>query len=46
MAQVIRIQLAQPVLSILWTGLLLGEHLTAITGGLAVCVRLNPAPIK
>ncbi|NVC25330.1 DMT family transporter [Kocuria salina] len=54
MAQVSQIQLAQPVLSILWAGLLLGEHLTAITligglavilcAGLAVRVRLNPAP--
>ena len=54
MAQVSQIQLAQPVLSILWAGLLLGEHLTptTIVGGLAVIlcagaavrVRLNPAP--
>ena len=54
MAQVSQIQLAQPVLSIFWAGLLLGEHLTltTIVGGLAVIlcagaavrVRLNPAP--
>ena len=54
MAQISQIQLAQPVLSILWAGLLLGEHLTptTIVGGLAVIlcagaavrVRLNPAP--
>ncbi len=54
MAQVSQIQLAQPVLSILWAGLLLGEHLTptTIVGGLAVIlcagaavrVRLMPTP--
>ncbi|MEB2528531.1 DMT family transporter [Kocuria rosea] len=54
MAQVSQIQLAQPVLSILWAGLMLGEHLTPTTivgglavilcAGLAVRVRLNPAP--
>ncbi|KRE63981.1 hypothetical protein ASG92_03485 [Arthrobacter sp. Soil736] len=52
MAQVSQIQLVQPVLSICWAGLLLGEALTwsTIVGGLAVIlcagaavrVRLNP----
>lgn len=54
MAQVSQIQLVQPVLSICWAGLLLGEALTwtTIVGGLAVIlcagaavrVRLKPAP--
>ncbi|WP_456505430.1 DMT family transporter [Arthrobacter sp. UYCu723] len=54
MAQVSQIQLVQPVLSICWAGLLLGETLTwtTIFGGLAVIlcagiavrVRLNPPP--
>ncbi len=54
MAQVSQIQLVQPVLSICWAGLLLGENLTRTTlvGGLAVVVcagvavriRLKPAP--
>lgn len=54
MAQVSQIQLIQPVLSICWAGLLLGEALTwtTIIGGLAVIlcagiavrVRLNPPP--
>lgn len=54
MAQVSQIQLVQPVLSICWAGLLLGESLgwTTIIGGLAVIlcagaavrVRLKPAP--
>lgn len=54
MAQVSQIQLAQPVLSILWAGLLLGEQLTPTTivgglavilcAGLAVRVRLMPTP--
>ncbi len=54
MAQVSQIQLVQPVLSICWAGLLLGESLTwsTIVGGLAVIlcagaavrVRLKPAP--
>jgi drug/metabolite transporter (DMT)-like permease len=53
MAQVSQIQLVQPVLSICWAGLLLGETLTwtTIVGGLAVIlcagaavrVRLRPA---
>ncbi|QDG66165.1 DMT family transporter [Pseudarthrobacter sp. NIBRBAC000502772] len=53
MAQVSQIQLVQPVLSICWAGLLLGESLTwsTIVGGLAVIlcagaavrVRLKPA---
>jgi drug/metabolite transporter (DMT)-like permease len=56
MAKVSQIQLVQPVLSILWAGLLLGEHLTVSTivgglavilcAGLAVRVRLNPAPAQ
>ncbi|GAA3913174.1 DMT family transporter [Actinoplanes auranticolor] len=38
MAQVSQVQLVQPVLSIAWAGLLLGEHLSAATivGGLVV----------
>ncbi len=54
MAQVSQIQLIQPVLSICWAGLLLGETLTwtTIIGGLAVIlcagiavrVRLTPPP--
>lgn len=53
MVQVSQIQLAQPVLSICWAGLLLGENLTIMTlvGGLtvilcagaAVRIRLKPA---
>lgn len=53
MAQVSQMQLAQPVMSICWAALLLGEHLTwaTIAGGLAVIacaglavrVRLKPA---
>jgi len=56
MAQVSQIQLIQPVLSICWAGLLLGETLTwtTIIGGLAVIlcagaavrVRLKPAPAQ
>lgn len=56
MAQVSQIQLVQPVLSICWAGLLLGETLTwsTIVGGLAVIlcagaavrVRLRPAPAQ
>jgi drug/metabolite transporter (DMT)-like permease len=54
MAQVSQIQLIQPVPSICWAGLLLGENLswTTVLGGLAVMlcagtavrVRLNPPP--
>ena len=54
MAQVSQVQLIQPVLSICWAGLLLGETLswTTIIGGAAVIlcagaavrVRLGPAP--
>ncbi|WP_458111298.1 DMT family transporter [Arthrobacter sp. R1-13] len=54
MAQISQIQLAQPVLSICWAGLLLGETLTSTTiiGGLAVIlcagvavrIRLSPRP--
>ncbi|MDP9906165.1 drug/metabolite transporter (DMT)-like permease [Arthrobacter bambusae] len=54
MAKVSQVQLIQPVLSICWAGLLLGESLgwTTIVGGLAVIacagiavrVRLNPQP--
>ncbi|WP_310056411.1 DMT family transporter [Arthrobacter ginsengisoli] len=54
MAQVGQVQLIQPVLSICWAGLLLGEHLawTTIIGGLAVVLcaglavraRLSPSP--
>ncbi|WP_354237375.1 DMT family transporter [Arthrobacter sp. UYEF3] len=53
MAQVSQVQLVQPVLSICWAGLLLGESLTwtTIVGGVAVILcagiavraRLNPA---
>lgn len=56
MAQVSQIQLIQPVLSICWAGLLLGETLTwaTIVGGLAIIlcagaavrVRLRPAPAR
>jgi drug/metabolite transporter (DMT)-like permease len=56
MAQVSQVQLVQPVLSICWAGLLLGESLTwaTIIGGLAVIlcagtavrVRLSPPPAK
>jgi drug/metabolite transporter (DMT)-like permease len=56
MAQVSQVQLVQPVLSICWAGLLLGENLTwaTIIGGLAVIlcagtavrVRLGPPPAK
>ncbi|RAX44318.1 EamA family transporter [Arthrobacter sp. AQ5-06] len=56
MAQVSQIQLIQPVLSICWAGLLLGESLTwtTIIGGVAVIlcagaavrVRLKPAPAQ
>lgn len=52
MAKASQVQLTQPVLSICWAGLLLGESLgwTTIAGGLAVIacagvavrVRLNP----
>jgi drug/metabolite transporter (DMT)-like permease len=48
-------QLVQPVLSLVWAGLLLGEQLTAGTlvgglavvlcAGLAVRVRARPAPV-
>ena len=54
MAQVGQVQLIQPVLSICWAGLLLGETLawTTIVGGLAVILcaglavrtRLSPPP--
>jgi drug/metabolite transporter (DMT)-like permease len=54
MAQVSQVQLIQPVLSICWAGLLLGENLgwTTILGGLAVILcsgsavraRRNPPP--
>jgi drug/metabolite transporter (DMT)-like permease len=45
MAQVSQVQLIQPVLSICWAGLLLGEHVTAVTvlGGLAVVVFAGAA---
>lgn len=53
MAQVSQVQLMQPVLSICWAGLLLGENLTWTTivggvavilcAGMAVSARLNPA---
>ncbi len=56
MAKVSQVQLTQPVLSICWAGLLLGESLGWITiiGGLAVIVcagvavrvRLNPQPAE
>lgn len=55
MAQVSQVQLAQPVMSICWAALLLGEQLTWVTvvGGLAVIlcagaavrVRLNRPPV-
>ena len=54
MAQVSQVQLVQPVLTICWAGILLGEHLTwtTIVGGLvvilcaavAVRLRLTPGP--
>ncbi|WP_199582679.1 DMT family transporter [Blastococcus sp. TF02-09] len=54
MARVSQMQLVQPVLSLVWAGLLLGEQLTAGTlvgglavvlcAGLAVRVRARPAP--
>ena len=54
MARVSQVQLIQPVLSICWAGLLLGEALTwtTVIGGLAVIlcagaavrIRLSPAP--
>jgi drug/metabolite transporter (DMT)-like permease len=54
MALVSQVQLAQPVMSICWAALLLGEHLTwaTVVGGLAVIacagmavrVRLNRPP--
>ncbi|AXG14253.1 DMT family transporter [Intrasporangium calvum] len=45
MAQVSQVQLVQPVLSILWAGLLLGEHLTRATvfGGLIVILCAGAA---
>lgn len=45
MAQVSQVQLAQPVLSILWAGLLLGEHITwtTILGGLVVILCAGAA---
>jgi drug/metabolite transporter (DMT)-like permease len=56
MSQVSQIQLIQPVLSICWAGLLLGEALTwtTVMGGLAVIlcaaaavrVRLRPVPVS
>jgi len=56
MAQVSQIQLIQPVLSICWAGLLLGENLTGTTipgglavilcAGIAVRVRLSPPQAK
>lgn len=38
MAQVSQVQLIQPVMSILWAGLLLGEHIgwQTVLGGIAV----------
>lgn len=55
MARVSQMQLVQPVLSLVWAGLLLGEQLTAATlvgglavilcAGLAVRVRTRPAPV-
>jgi drug/metabolite transporter (DMT)-like permease len=55
-AQVSQVQLIQPVLTICWAGLLLGETLTwiTVTGGLAVIlcagaavrIRLRPAPAQ
>ena len=54
MARVSQMQLVQPVLSLVWAGLLLGEELTAGTligglavvlcAGLAVRVRMRPVP--
>lgn len=54
MTQVSQIQLVQPVLSIAWAALILGESLTETTliggaaviacAGLAVRARLKPAP--
>jgi drug/metabolite transporter (DMT)-like permease len=54
MAQVSQVQLVQPVLTIAWAGLLVGEHvsLATVLGGLvvvacagsAVRVRLTAAP--
>ncbi|WP_457972200.1 DMT family transporter [Arthrobacter sp. D1-17] len=54
MAQVSQVQLAQPVMSICWAALLLGEHLTWVTilgglaviacAGIAVLVRLHRPP--
>ncbi|WP_028266759.1 DMT family transporter [Arthrobacter sp. MA-N2] len=56
MARVSQIQLVQPVLSICWAGLLLGETLSWITiaggiavivsAGIAVRIRLNPTPAQ
>ncbi|MFH5879533.1 DMT family transporter [Arthrobacter sp. NA-172] len=56
MAKVSQVQLIQPVLSICWAGILLGETLglTTVAGGLAVIlcagvavrIRLNPLPAK
>ena len=45
MAQVSQVQLVQPVLSLCWAGLLLGEHLTlgTIGGGLAVVLCTGAA---
>ena len=45
MAQVSQVQLVQPVLSICWAGLLLGEHLTwtTILGGLVVILCAGAA---
>jgi drug/metabolite transporter (DMT)-like permease len=52
MAQVSQVQLVQPVLTICWAGVLLGEHLTwtTVIGGFAVilcaaaAVRLRMSP--
>ncbi|MET0491642.1 MAG: DMT family transporter, partial [Actinoplanes sp.] len=45
MAQVSQVQLGQPVLSIAWAGLLLGEHLTwpTVVGGLVVVLCATAA---
>jgi drug/metabolite transporter (DMT)-like permease len=45
MAQVSQVQLVQPVLSIVWAGLLLGEHLTwtTILGGVVVLLCAGSA---
>ncbi len=45
MAQVSQVQLVQPVMSIAWAGLLLGEHITATTtlGGLVVILCAGSA---